>query len=99
MAFKLNYKLGKRHKSESQFGVEIVDVEWTHADGPIEDTHTVPVSFDYRTNKITYEEEVSGTRDVILDQVYVKEGTPDSIVMQHLEEKRVRLAENLGIEA
>lgn len=39
-----------------------------------------------------------GTRTELADQLNVREGTPDSIVMQMLEEKRPKLALSLGVE-
>lgn len=48
--------------------------------------------------EVTLETRKAGTRSVIRDQINVPPGTPDSIVMQILEEKRPRLAANLGVE-
>lgn len=39
-----------------------------------------------------------GRREVLVDQINVPEGTPTSIVMQMLEEKRKDLAKRLGVE-
>lgn len=96
MAFKLNYKIVGRRQSEGDAEpIELVDVEWRHDSGPITDYKMVPIS---HPPNIEYERQVDGTRDVILDCVSVRRGTPDSIVMQILEEKRAALAASLGVE-
>jgi hypothetical protein len=101
----LTYKIiGRRSlspvkKSDTEFiEMEAVDVLWTSTDGPVIDKVTVPITFSYKTKEITYEEqEVPERRDAIKDQINVPAGTPDSIVMQILEEKKPRLAKALGI--
>lgn len=95
---KLNYKIVKRERPEGQVHTdfEAVHVEWTHADGPVKDTKLVPKT---HPPEIKYEEVPDGERKVIHDQLNVKPGTPDSIVMQMCEEKRAALAKALGVEA
>ncbi len=95
---KLNYRLlpGRRTLENDELGLECIDVEWTHTDGPVEDHHTIPMT---HPPDIQYKTELCGKRVVIKDQVTVKQGTPDSIVMQILEEKRERLAKCLGVES
>lgn len=95
---KLNYKIVSRQPHERFPDLEVVSVEWRHADGPITDYHTVPISFNYITKEHQYRTEACGTRLVIIDSVGIRVGTPDSIVMQILEERRPRLAASLGIE-
>ena len=96
MPFKLNYTVVRRETVKLAFGLmDRVHVEWRHADGPIRDYVTIP-----RTHPpdIQYERVVSGEREVIYDQIDVSPGTPDSIVAMQCEEKRTRLAANLGVE-
>lgn len=96
MAFKLNYKIVGRMKLEgSMFDVEYVQVEWRHADGPIPDYEIRPLT---HPPDIKYETVQVGEREFISGTVGVKPGTPDSIVMQMLEERRAALAATLGVE-
>jgi len=101
---KLNYKiLGRRPLGEivvSQDGarkvaIEAVSVEWTHEDGPIADTAMLPTT---HPPTIQYAETKVGERAVILDQINVPAGTPDSVVAMILEEKRTALATCLRVE-
>lgn len=105
--FKLNYKIVGRRSLNVVDGdghyisMDMVDIEWTHADGPIKDTHLIPINHPPifpDSPALQYKKMVSGTRDVVKDQINVKHGTPDSIVMQICEEKRHRLALNLEVE-
>ena len=91
---KLNYKIIGRRPAEGSLPHDLVDVEWRHADGPITTTKFVPVT---HPPEIRYEEVTDQVLDFVPDQVSVPSGTPDSIVMQILEEKRARLADNLGV--
>lgn len=50
-----------------------------------------------RVSNITTERKACGSRKIIKDQINVPCGTPDSIVMQIIEEKRPRLMEQLGL--
>lgn len=70
--------------------MDIVHVEWT-CEGGFPHTKNVPVS---HPPKIQYEVVEDGTVDKINDMVSVKAGTPDSIVMQILEEKKPGIAAN-----
>ena len=95
-AYKLTYRiLGRRQIDGDAHGLDYVDVEWTHEDGPVKMTALIPVT---HPPDVQYEERVVGYRDVIPDTVTVRPGTPDSIVMQICEEKRARLAANLGVQ-
>lgn len=96
MAFKLNYRIvGRRQIEGDKENLDYVDVEWTHADGPVQDTILAPVT---HPPHIEYAEKDGGTRAIIHDQITVKPGTPDSIVAMICEEKRARLAANLGVQ-
>jgi hypothetical protein len=107
---KLNYKiLGRRPLGEivvSQDGarkvvIEAVSVEWRHDDGPISDTVMMPTNHPPirpEDPPIQYAETKAGERTVILDQINVPTGTPDSVVAMILEEKRTALATCLRIE-
>lgn len=107
--FKLNYKImGRRTKqvvadnSGRIVSLDDVDIEWTHEDGPVDDfallptnhppIHTSMPPMEYTKTKV-------GSRDVIKDQITVPHETPNSIVAMMCEEKRQRLALNLGVEA
>lgn len=93
---KLNYKIVRRETVSTAFGpVDRVHVEWRHADGPVKDYVTVPVS---HPPAIRYETVVSGEREYIADQVDVAPGTPESIIAMKCEEKRAALAASLGVE-
>ncbi len=91
--------------------IDVYDVEWRHDDGPVTDTVLLPV-LDYFQKKwkdehgdeqidfIPARREVvtpSGVRSVIMDTIRVKKGSAMSVVVQILEEKRPRLAANLGV--
>lgn len=96
MAFKLNYKIkGRRQLEGDKEELDYVDVEWRHADGPIKTFALIPVT---HPPDVKYEKRVVDELDVIHDQVIVRPGTPDSIVMQICEEKRNRLAATLGVQ-
>lgn len=107
---KLNYKiLGRRPLGEiavSQDGarkvaLEAVDVEWTHTDGPIADMVLMPQNHPPirpQDPPIRYAETKVGERAMIIDQINVPAGTPDSVVMMILEEKRLSLAVCLRVE-
>ena len=93
---KLSYKIiGRRQIEGDKEGLDYVDVEWTHADGPVRNTIMKPVT---HPPDIQYEEVEIEPRAVIPDTITVKPGTPDSIVAMICEEKRKRLADNLGVE-
>lgn len=96
MPFKLNYKIvGRRQIEGDKEGLDFVDVEWTHAEGPVKSTILKPMT---HPPQVEYAEVEVEPRAVIPDQIAVKAGTPDSIVMQICEEKRARLAANLGVQ-
>lgn len=99
---KLNWKiLGRRTVLLSGQGglpneeIEYIDVEWTHADGPVSDFEMRPVT---HPPNIEYAWTKVGERKTIPDQINVKPGTPASVIAMTLEERRERLAKNLGVE-
>lgn len=82
--------------------IDAVDVEWTQANGePFPDhklmieTVVSPVTLELEKREIKV---ALPGRPVIKDQINVKKGSPDSLVMQVCEDKRYRLAANLGVE-
>lgn len=98
----LNYKIIRRRTQASdEFDMDYIDVEWTASSGPVQDTVLLPMNHPpiagMNMPPIEYKEVAAGERAIIHDQLTVKKGTPQSTVMQMLEEKRQRLAENLGI--
>lgn len=96
MAFKLNYKIvGRRQIEGDKENLDYVDVEWTHEDGPVQNTILAPVT---HPPNIQYIEKADAPRLVVHDTVTVRPGTPDSIVAMICEEKRARLAANLGVQ-
>jgi len=96
-AHKLTYRLTGQRDTQTAGAslVDIVAVEWRHADGPIQHTKLVPVSHppDVRYETVPDGEPVA----IIHDSISVPHGAPDSIVMQMCEEKRAALAANLGV--
>jgi len=99
---KLNYKIiGRTTTKVGEHLIDCVAVEWTHDDGPVTDTVLLPTShppIHPSMGEMKFEAVPDGQRDVIHDQINVPSGTPDSIVMQACEEKRARLAANLGVD-
>ncbi len=80
--------------------IDTVAIEWRHDDGPIKDTVFLPTSHPRihpSMPELTYEEFTVASREVIKDSIDVPHGTPDSIVAMACEEKRARLAANLGV--
>jgi hypothetical protein len=103
MPHKLNYKIiGRRRLENDQFDMEYVDVEWTHTGGDFIDTIDLPTNHPSihpsMPSEIVYHTQRASPRKVVKDQVTVRPGTPDSVIMQMLEEKRAALAANLGVE-
>ncbi len=125
MGYKLSYTiLGRRTEVVSgqpldsmamavpDVEIDIVEVEWRHSDGPIQDTVLLPTlrhtekkwkdeNGDEQIDLLPvrgFEVTPSGVRSVIKDSVRVKKSTPDSVVMQILEEKRAAIAKSLGVE-
>lgn len=125
MSHKLNYRIvGKRDQVVSgksadptvapmdDAEIDIYDVEWRHADGPVRDTVDVPTlsyfekiwtdeNGDEQIDLLPvrgFETRSSGQRSVIKDTVRVKKGAPEAVVIAILEEKRPKIAANLGID-
>lgn len=94
---KLNYKIVGREvpSGQTHTDIENVFVEWTHADGPIQDTKIVPKT---HPPEIEYETVSDGERHVVHDTITVPRGTEDSVIMQKCIEKRAKLAAALGVE-
>lgn len=88
----LKYKIEKRTPSVSPDGspLDIVYVTWTTPLGFQHYKH-VPIT---HPPAIVYEVQHDSKVDVLFDSIFVKAGTPDSIVMQMLEEKKPKLIEN-----
>jgi len=99
---KLNYKIvGRRPQEGFLPPQELVDVEWTHTDGPFKDTLMLPVSHPPvhpSMGPVQYKEFAAEPRAVIKDQITVPEGMPDEDVEVLLVAKRKRLAEAIGVE-
>ena len=89
-----NGKFLRRAIDGDELGMVHIDVEWTHVEGFPEDTVMVPTT---HPPQIQYKEKTVGRRKVILDQVSVMSRVTDSTVAAMLDEKRIRLAESLGI--
>ena len=103
---KLNYRIVGRksvivpalssvYGSSLEQSLDVVAIEWTHEDGPVPEYALLPHG---HPPDITYVKTKVGERAVIHDEVRVKSGMPDSIVMQLCEEKRAVLAANLEVE-
>lgn len=81
--------------------LEAVDVEWSHADGPFPQ-HKLMIErlYDPATGELkdVPMKVALPPVPVIWDQINVRIGSQDSLVMAICEEKRQRLAECLGVE-
>ena len=77
--------VGKRRSVVGdKLDMDYIDVEF-RVDPPFKDTKLMPKT---HPPEIKYETVPDGERSVVMDQVVVPRGTPDSIVMQMIEEKR-----------
>lgn len=91
-------KIVRRVAEGDTTGMQQVDVVWTHTDGFKPHKLTVPATFDFRTQKTTYEEIDDGEAPKeVKDQLTVSPAVSDSTIAAMLDEKRARLAENLGV--
>lgn len=84
----------RRRNEGDNLDLDYIDVEWSHRDGFPEDYIVVPTT---HPPNIQYQRRVLSPRKVIPDQVTVSQGTPDSVVVMLLNEKRKTLAQALGV--
>ena len=92
--------IGRRTQAQ----IDCVDVEWTRVDGgDFVDTYECPTTIIHMDDvgegvlvprrDVLIEKKVAGKRKILKDQINVLSGTPDSVVMQILEEKRERIVD------
>lgn len=88
----LKYTINSRDTTSAADGtaLDVVHVTWSCVGG-FQHLKNVPIT---HPPKIVYEVQEADTVDTITDMVSVKIGTPDSIVMQILEEKKAAIAAN-----